>query len=129
MTESSNERAVQFIESVHDRLAEFGRESHGTDGRGVIRVSVPEVAPGTRRARRAMVSTEMVYHTLSEVRRLTAGLQGTIRDDADVLLRMIETYDPSMQAVVTVAVGSDNPVSVKIRLERPFLVDKPDGVH
>ena len=71
----------------------------------------------------------MVYHTLDGLRGLTADLQGDSREDADILLTMVETYDPGRQAVVTVAVEGQNPVSVKMKLEPAFVVDEADGVH
>jgi len=65
------------------------------------------------------VSTEMFYHELADVRETTADMDD--RTDADALLLMIETYDPSKQAVVTVAVGEGNPISVKMRFDEPYI--------
>ena len=50
-------------------------------------------------------------------------------DDAAVLVRMIETYDPSGQAVVTVRIVGQKPVSVKMKLERPLVIDEPPRIH
>jgi hypothetical protein len=66
--------------------------------------------------------TEMVYHTIAEIRELTAGMTGSERTAADVLIRMIETYDPTTQATVMVGFAKRNP-SVKMRLDQPFLVE------
>jgi hypothetical protein len=82
MTASSTDRAARFLEDTHERLSVFARESYELDGRGVIRVIVPDVPSGTKPA---VVSTEMVYHTLSEIRRVMADQRGSSRDDADVL--------------------------------------------
>jgi hypothetical protein len=32
-----------------------------------------------------------------------------------VLIRMVETYDPTKQAVVMLAVGNDNPIDLSLR--------------
>jgi hypothetical protein len=71
----------------------------------------------------------MTYTALDEVVRLTTDVSEHARDDADVLIRMLRTYDPTQQAVVTVAVDGRNPVTVKMKLHRPSLVDEADGVH
>ena len=78
-------------------------------GRGVVRVGFPDLPPNVS----VLVSATMVYHTLEEMRRLIAELQGTTPEDADVLLRMLETYDPSRQAVVTAAIEGQNPIRSK----------------
>ena len=84
------------------------------------------MAPG---ATQPVVSTAMVYHTLAEVRRVTAHLQGSVRADADVLLRMMEMYDPEGQAVVTVRFETGNPITVKMKLQRPVTVHEPEKLH
>ncbi len=45
------------------------------------------------------------------------------------MVQMIESYDPAKQAVVTVAFGGGNPITVKMRLEAPIIVDGPPGVQ
>ncbi len=124
--EPSSDRAVRFLAGAQEQLAAFARASYATDGRGVVRVRIPEVGAGVLAA---VVSTEMVYHTCSQVRELTASLQGDSGEDAAALLRMIDTYDPERQAVVVVAFATGNPVSVKMKLERPFVIDEARGVH
>ena len=65
------------------------------------------------------VTKDLVYYTLNEVRSLLSDLEGAGRRDADVLLRMIETYEPSTHAVVNVAIKGHNLISIKMKLERP----------
>ncbi len=125
MSDDSRERTLTIIGDHHDQIATFARQSYALDGRGVTRISFPDVPPGTT----AIVATEMVYHTLAEIRRVTANLTGTTADDAAVLIRMIDTYDPARQAVVTAAIAGQNPITIKMKLERPFLLDDADGVH
>jgi hypothetical protein len=116
--DSPKDRAVLAIQAAHKQLSKFAQDSYGMHGRGVTRVSVPALpAPGQT----VQVATEMVYHELAELRRMTASMKD--RSDAAVLIRMIETYDPAKQAVVMIAVGRDNPVSVKMRLDAPFIVE------
>ena len=45
------------------------------------------------------------------------------------LLRMLVTYRPREQAVVSVAIGKANPITVKMRLDRPAVVDEAKGIH
>lgn len=125
MNDSNTDRVMQFIDVGHERIAAFARESFRRDGRGVIRIGFPDLPPGTT----AMVATEMIYHTLAEIRRLTAGLTGTTADDAAVLMRMIDTYNPARQAVVTAAIEGQNPITIKMKLQPPFFVDEAGGVH
>jgi hypothetical protein len=122
MGDTSKDRAVGFLEAAHKRLATFASESYALDGRGFVLVRVPDVKPGTRR-----MSTEMVYRSLSDARQSTADCQASARADADVLLRMIETYDPIQQAVVTVDFETGHPITVKMKLERPFITDEATG--
>jgi len=122
MGETSKARAIAFLEAAHDRLATFASESYALDGRGTVLARVPDVAPGTSR-----ISTEMVYRSLSDVRQSTTDGPASVRADADVLLHMIETYDPNRQAVVTVHFETGNPITVKMKLERPFIADEPTG--
>lgn len=66
------------------------------------------------------------YVALGELRSLT-NPEGN--DEAAVLVRMVETYDPERQAVVMASIDGENPISIKIRLERPNLVDEASGTH
>ena len=124
MSQTDQDRALAMIGEAQERLAIFASESCAAKGRGVVRVSAPELPPGI-----TMVSPEMAYHTLDEIRGLTGDAKGSLREQADVLIGMIETYDPEQQAVIMVAFGAGNPISVKMRLERPFILDDAGGVH
>jgi len=115
---------MSFIEWGQDRLATFARESYAAEGRGYIYFFVPPIPDPDQ-----PIKAEMVYHVLTQVQRLTAGLSGVLREQADILIRMIETYDPATQAVVMAAVGIGNPIAIKMRLEMPFIVDEAGGVH
>ena len=117
MANSAKDRALLVIQAAHAQLSKFAQDSYGMHGRGVTLVSTPALPAGTT----TMVLTEMVYHELADVRRMTADLDPS--SDAAVLIRMIETYDPAKQAVVMIATGKDNPISVKMRLDAPYLVE------
>jgi hypothetical protein len=117
--ESSRELALRVIQSAHDELSVFGQDSYAVHGRGVIRVGVSN-SPA---AATIGVFTEMVYHTLAETRDLTDGVAADSRADVDVLLRMIETYEPTTQAVVMVDFAEQLPVAVKMRLDEPLLAE------
>jgi hypothetical protein len=94
------QRAAKFVDGARERVAAFATESYALEGRGVVLVRLPDVAPETCHA---FVSTDLVYITVTEMRRVTADVQGDTREDADALLRLLDTYDPTRQAVVTVA--------------------------
>ena len=64
MTEGSTDRVLEMINAAQPHLATFARESYAHYGRGVIRVEFPAVPPGTQ----AIVSAEMMYHDLEEMK-------------------------------------------------------------
>ena len=87
----------------------------------------PAAGPGV-----ALIAVDKIgYRTLEEVRRLfLGGLPTESKGEGDVVLRMIETYDPLKQAVVMAMFEGEKPVTIKMRLEPPFLVDEVSGaVH
>src|SRR5262245_66331960 len=93
---------MSFIEWGQNRLATFARESYAAEGRGYIYFFVPPIADPDQ-----PIKAEMVYHVLTQVQRLTADLSGVLRDQADILIRMIETYDTATQAggIAAVSIG------------------------
>jgi len=109
--------AVQCIFAAHAQIATFARESFTHDGRGVVMIDFP-IAKGTN-----VVAATMNYHDLTSVRELAAEMTHSGGEDADVLLRMVETYDPETQAVVMATVGEGWPVSVTVRLDHPTIID------
>ena len=114
---------MQFIAAAHDWIAAVARERYKADGRGMIQVEVlllPLSITG-------FVATDLVYYTLDEVRSLLSDREGASRQDAEVLLRMIETYEPSRHAVVNMTIEGHNLISIKMKLERPNVQGK--GVH
>jgi hypothetical protein len=111
------EAVTEFVSSNHAALAEFARESFRMHGRGVVRVELPK--KGTVGA--------LIYHDLDEMRRLTARLSP--ESEGDVVIRMIETYDPERQGVVMVEIQGEKAVSMKMNLNPPTLVAEPGGVH
>jgi hypothetical protein len=113
------ERAAEVVNAAHDQLATFASKSHRFEGRGVVLFNIPELRPGPIAA---LGPTEMIYHTLDKVRRLTCELRGRDREEGYLLIRMLETYDPVRQAVVTVTLGRENPITVTMTLERPMAV-------
>ena len=129
MTEHKNcaacERTMQFIESLHDQLAAFASESYRLEGRGVTLVRIP-VPPSD--VVRTVARTDMTYHVADDVRRNASGEEGSAGEDAEVLVRMVETYDPSRQAVLTVAF-QDHTISVKMKLDLPFWCQSSPRVH
>lgn len=112
MTDPYRERVLQFLSAAQPALAEFAVESYRLDGRGLIQVAIPESPPSVS----GLAMTDMVYHKLDDLRGLLADLSDASREDADITLRMVETYEPERQAVVTVAADGHNAISVKLRL-------------
>jgi hypothetical protein len=125
MDDFNTNRVMQFIGEAHERIANYARKCFRTDGRGAIQVSFPDLPAGTA----SIVSTSLVYHTLDEIQRVTADVTGSAREDRDILIRMIETYDPSKQAVVTAMIEGHNPITIKMKLERPVIADESGRVH
>ena len=87
--DSAKDRALLVIQAAHTQLSKFAQDSYGMHGRGVTLVSVPGLPAGAT----ILLATEMVYHELAAVRRMTANMKD--RSDAAVLIRMIETVRPS----------------------------------
>ena len=116
-TSANTDQILEIINAGHARLATFAKESFALHGRGIIRVQFPRVPAGTN----ALVETKMVYHDLKEMRRL---LSKAGKDEATTL-QMIETYDPTRQAVVIAAIDGGNPITIKMKLDPPVIVDGP----
>jgi hypothetical protein len=123
--DADRERLLTVMSNHHDQLVAFARSSYEADGRGVIFVEFPKPpqAGGL-----VVAAADMTYHTIEGVRALTADMIDT-NEDARVLIRMVETYDPARQCVVTASFKGQNPVTVKMRLERTLVSDEPEGVQ
>ena len=120
MSKDSRDRTIEIIGNHHDQLASFAKKSYELDGRGLIHVEFPNVPRGMTVIGQVM----MKYVGLEEARGLIGG-----DEDGQITLRMIETYDPTRQAVVLAGILDENPISIKMRLELPFMVDDPGGTH
>jgi hypothetical protein len=124
MSDESIDRTMKIISDHHHQIVDFARKAYSQDGRGSIEVQFPNVPPGAT----AIGVSMMSYHKLDELRRLFAReLAGN--EDAAILMRMMETYHPERQAVVTATIEGENPITIKMKLERPFIVDEPEGVQ
>ena len=125
MANRHQQRMLQFIEAIHEQVSTFARARFQSEGRGMT--EVVRLGPALEPLRPG--GTDLVFHTVNEIRRRTAGLTGGRRDEADILLRMIETYDPTTQAVVMTTFEGENPVSLKVRLtpvRRPEAATAPN---
>lgn len=126
MASANTVQVIEFIHATLEQLAQFARESYRAEGRGVVRVAFPAAPPP---GMTAVISTDMVYQTHEQVLDLFRDLSGELREDAHVLIRMMETYDPMRQAVVMAQVGQGNPITIKMKLDPPFVMDEPGGIH
>ncbi len=116
MQDDAKERMLTVLDLVCEAVSRFAQDSYGMHGRGITQIRIPDFpSPGNS----AIVLTDMVYHTLADLRDRLANAPDP--EDADVMIRMIETYDPATQAAVSITVGSDNPFTVKMRLQEPFV--------
>jgi len=114
--------AVQCLIAAHAEIAKFAVERFAQHGRGVVMIDFP-IARGTN-----VVAATMNYHDLAVVREMRAEMISSGREDADVLIRRLETYDPATQAVVMANAGG-LPVFVKMRLDAPIIIDDPGDGH
>jgi hypothetical protein len=117
------DRLLEMIRAAQPQLAKFARESYALHGRGIVHVEFPSVPPGVT----ALVSTQMIYQDLAEMRRLIGELSHN--EEASITLRMIETYDSERQAVVMAAFRGGNPITIKMKLDSPTFIDDAGGVH
>lgn len=124
LTSADNqERAAQLVGASHAHIAAFAQRCFASDGRGLVLVSFPAPPPGT-----AIITIPGAgYHTLEDLRRMASDLPDN--EDMAISIRMVETYDPSRQAVVMATVGDGNPVTMKMKLDPPTLVDGPTSVQ
>jgi hypothetical protein len=106
----------QLITDHLEPIARFARESFLRHGRGVVLMEFPDAPPGMT----VFGLIPMVYHQLADVPQLN--------EDAAVLIRMIESYVPDRQCVVTAAIEGQLPISVKMKLVRPVAVDETKDV-
>ena len=111
--QSNADRLLEVVNMAQSQLARFATESFRVDGRGLVQVTVPDFIgePDT------FVATPMAYHTLAGLREKLYG------EDADITLRMIETYDPEKQAVVMIEFRGGNPITIKMRLEQQAVAE------
>lgn len=117
---TDRELLLQAIEKAQPTLARFAREGYALAGRGLIQASLPPTPePG------ATVTT-MMYRSASDLRRSTADVIDHLREDRDIIVRMIETYDPEREAVVTIAFAYGNSITVKLHLDLPFIVEEAE---
>ena len=115
-------QALQILENAHAMLARFADEKFDAFGRGAVVVDVPAMSNDPSR-----VKIRLSYQTIDEVRVSMEAATGASREDAYVLIRKIETYDPAKQAVVRASVNQQAAITIKMRLKTPFLVDEIDG--
>jgi len=120
MTEGNTNRIVAMVNAAQSHLATFARESYAHYGRGIIRVVFPAVPPGTE----AIVSAEMMYHDLDEMRSLIGDTE-----DGSTTLRMIETYEPERQAVVIATIDKGSPLTMTMRIDPPALLRGPNTLQ
>jgi hypothetical protein len=126
---------VDLIGRVHRPVSVFARDIYQTHGRGAILFALPSVAPGVD----VVVSTQMIYYTatkfellfkeLGDADRVAIGDVSLNLNEIHTLFRMIQTYDPSRQAVVSVRIGDHNAVSVKMELEPPLVTNERQRIH
>ena len=115
--------ALRLLDDGHEHIAKFGRECFAEFGRGVVQVEFPKVPKGTTR----ITARNMSYIDLPTLQ--TSDDVMTLGEDAAILMRTVETYDSDCQVVVLASIDGGTPASVKMRLEKPLLLDEPGGVH
>jgi hypothetical protein len=107
MMTHAQRRTVDLVAAHLEPIAAFARDGYADRGRGVCMVLFPKT---TR-------DTTLKYHALDDV--------PDVGEGAAVLRRQIETYDPTAQAVVFAAIWGHPPVSMKLKLQRPVIVEGP----
>lgn len=113
----------RFLKAFRREIAAVAREGYASEGRGVVRVDLS--AEGDHGA----TAAETMYHALEEIEEIAEELDGAARESTDALLRLIKTYDPTRQAVLTAALPGQAPISMKIQLDMTAEVSETRGVH
>ena len=112
-TESAREQVRQFLDYMHPQIVDFAQESYATQGRGAIRVEVPDLrgasVPGP-------FSSSMMYQTVEELQRPPSQDLTHSGGDPIVLLTMVETYDPLEQAIIVFEFPNGRPIVTRMNL-------------
>ena len=125
MTEANSaSRTAEIVAAHHSQIAAFARKACPLEGRGVVHIRFPPVPTGAT----IVGITGMNYITLVELRRIGSG-QRAKDAGSDIVVQMVESYDPDQQVVVMAAIDGENPISVKMRLDPSMIVDDAPGVH
>lgn len=83
---------VAFLDGVHEQVVEFAKRSYSEEGRGLVRISIPDLK--IHHSGSTFVVTDMVFHTLQQLHELFNDVSDEQRTDANQTLEMVETYDP-----------------------------------
>jgi hypothetical protein len=114
VSDAAQQLVMQYLNDAHDRLSVFARDCYNADGRGMIIVEFPLLPP---RVTAPVSPTVVAYQALIATRDILSDLDDDGREGANVLLRVIQTYDPTTHAVVhAFFTGGEGTVSVKMRL-------------
>lgn len=113
--------AMRFLSraGIQQKISTFAQDSFSLHGRGAVRITAPAATP-----RSSLETTDMLYQTLAVLRPLFTETTARNRETADVVIRMLETYDPTTHAVVLLSFeAGPNPIGLKMRLDSPYEVD------
>ena len=84
-----------------------------------MRITVPAAPPVSGSS---LAMTDMLSQTLTVLRPLFTETTAENRETADVVIRMLETYDTHAVVLLSFEEGP-NPISLKMRLDPPYEVD------
>src|SRR4029453_6486699 len=90
---------VRFLSGVGipQEISKFAQDSFGLHGRGAVRITVPAAPPVSGPS---LAMTDVLYQTLTVLRPLFTETTAPNRETADVVIGMLETYDPTKHAIV-----------------------------
>jgi len=123
MMSEQQEAAVRFLSraGIQREISKCAQDGFSLYGRGAVRITAPAARPGSGSS---LEMTDMLYQTLTVLRPLFTETRAPNRETADVVIRMLETYDPTKHAIVLLSFEEGpNPVSLKMRLDPPYEVD------
>ena len=120
MLHNAQNRTIQVIIDHHESIAAFARDSFAKHGRGLVQIGFPNVSPGE-----TVVGVRIVkYKTLAQLRQVITDHPEDIK-----IWKVVDSYDPEHQAAVMAAIDCELPVTIKMQLDKPTIVDGGDGAH
>ena len=96
-TESAREQVRRFLDYMHPQIVDFAQESYAIQGRGAIRVEIPDLRGGSVPG---PFSSSMMYQTVEELQRPESNDLTHAGGDPVALLPMVRPTNPLEHSII-----------------------------